>query len=105
MKKIVLLTIVLLFTFTGCYNKVEVPVYVYNKTPILNNYDVETKYDFGTLVNKNNNVCIERWNACIPKNEFIILVDYLKDNKSIITKHNDQINIYNIWSENNNNKK
>ena len=98
MKKIILLSIFIMLVLTGCSSKVEVPVYVHNKTPLLENYDIESKYDFGTLTNKNNTVCIQRWNTCMPKNEFIILIDYMKDIKSIVIKHNNQIDKYNIWS-------
>lgn len=85
--------------FNGCSQKVEVPTYVHTKTPLLENYKKEIKYSFGDLINKKEEVCILKWDKCIPKKDFIELVEYMQESKSVIEKHNNQITEYNKWSE------
>lgn len=95
----VFITITIILLFNGCSQKVEVPVYIYNKPPILTNFNTESNYDFGKLYNKDNNVCIVKWNTCIPKKDFIDLVNYIQLMKTDLSKHQEQIIIYNNWSK------
>ena len=104
MKKIILLSLFIITIFTGCFKQVETPVYIHSKTPILENYNSDIEYQFGILYNKDNNVCIVKWNTCIPKTEFATLVTYIQTIKTDLSKHQSQVEHYNKWSTENNNK-
>lgn len=102
MTKILFLILTISILFTGCFTTTVIkPVYKHNKTPILEIYELP-QYKFGKLYNKDNKVCVKKWDTCIDKKEFITLIDYMKNVKSINNKYHKQITIYNTWSTKNN---
>jgi len=96
MKKLITILVLILISFTGCsYKTVKEPIYIKQQEPILPQYKTSRKFQFGKLYNKNGNVCIIKWKSCIPKQDFLNLVYYIKDLKSVISDYNTTIDSYN----------
>lgn len=77
--------------------KVYVPVE--RSLPTLNNYKPTKIYKFGNLRNKDGKVCVEKWGACLPKNEFKGLIFRIKDLENTLELHIKQIDTYNAKAD------
>lgn len=99
MKRLILLTLILTLSSCALFQKRTEYVYIKPSLPKQKVYTVTTPYDFGTLVNKEGKVCVQSWEACIPKAKFKELLDFLRDHKSTLKLSNDQAKRFNYLIE------
>jgi uncharacterized protein YxeA len=100
MKKILLIPFLLLLI--GCSTKpiiqkeiVVKRVYVKSKCPKLKVFDVYNRDVSLTAYNNNGKVCVKEWNACIPKEQMINLISYIRYLKEVNNKYRKEIEEYN----------
>ena len=84
--------------FLGCTQKEIKVVPKFIKTPChypkLKVYNDTEKLNL-TIKPQDGKVCIKEWKTCIPTNEFMKMVKYIKNKETIIEKYKSEIKIYN----------
>jgi hypothetical protein len=90
-----------LFFVNGCASKTIVQkeivtkkVYVKSPCPKLKVFD-SNKSIILNAYNDGNKICVEEWKTCIPKEEMIKLISYIKYLKEINSKYKKEILEYN----------
>ena len=97
-KYISLIAIISPLLFLGCAEKEIKVVPKYIKIPC--HYPKLKMYQDTERLNlairpQDNKVCIKQWNTCIPKNEFMNLVKFIKHKEATIKKYEVEIKNYN----------